>query len=114
MKRIRAMILWDRIKRSLDDGVEAVMRVSLKVSERARIEAAVARLMIDKGSLETKMDRLNKRLGARVYFLWEQKQGGIMKDHEVVETLKGITDLNGELAALQLNIQKASLGKGEE
>ncbi len=108
------MILWDRIKRSLDDGVEAVMRVSLKVSERARIEAAVARLMIDKGSLETKMDRLNKRLGARVYFLWEQKQGDIMKDHEVVETLKGITDLNGELAALQLNIQKASLGKGEE
>jgi len=108
------MILWDRIKRSLDNGVDTVMKVSQKVSERARIEARVARLMIDKGSLETKMERLNRRLGERVYFLWEQKIRGIMKDQEVVATMREITELREQVTALQLNIQKVSLGEGED
>jgi len=107
------MILWDRIKRSFDEGVETVVKVSGKLSERARIEAAVARLMIDKGTLETKLSRLHQRLGDRIYFLWEQKSRTVMKDPDVLETLREIERVNEEITGLQLNIKKVSLGEEE-
>ena len=108
------MILWDRIKRNFDDGLDAVMKASHRVSERARIEVRVARLMIDKGSLETKLDRLHRRLGERVSFLHEQKDKGILNDPEVMDALRAAGDLKEEIGAMELSVQKASLGRGEE
>ncbi|HLB25248.1 MAG TPA: hypothetical protein VJM83_02845 [Nitrospirota bacterium] len=105
------MILWDRIKRSLDNGVEQVMRVSRTVSERTRVEAAVARLLIDKGSLETKEEKGYRRLGRRVFHLWEQKSRGPMKDDEVVDALREIAQVREEISAVKLSIQKTSLGE---
>ena len=108
------MILWDRIKQNLDDGIDIVQQVSRRLSERARIEAAVARLLIDKGSLDTKASRLQARLGARVSSLWEQKAEGIMTDPEVIEALKEISDVKEKIEALRLKVQKASLGEEED
>ena len=108
------MILWDRIRKNLDDGVEKIVRVSKVVSERTRLEAAVARRLVDKGSLETKAERAYKRLGERVFFLWEQKSHGIMKDQEVLEALKEVSDLRCEIESVKLSIRKISLGEGED
>ena len=107
------MILWDRIKRSLDNGIEQVMRVSKVVSERARIEAAVARLLIEKGGLENKGDRVLKQLGERVFFLWEQKSGGVMNDQEVMEAVRELADIKTVIESLNLKIKKASIGEEE-
>ena len=107
------MILWDRIKRSLDNGIEQVMRVSKVVSERARVEAAVARLLIEKGGFENKTDRTLKQLGERVFFLWEQKSGGIMNDQEVMEAVRDLADIRSEIESLNLKIRKASIGEEE-
>lgn len=108
------MILWDRIKRSLDNGIEQVMKVSKVVSERARVEAAVARLLIEKGGLESKADRSFKQLGERVFFLWEQKTGGVMNDQEVMEAVRELSDIKSEIEGLNLKIRKASIGEEEE
>lgn len=108
------MILWDRIKKNLDDGIEKVTNVSRVVSERARIEASVARLLIDKGKLEAKEERCRRRLGERVFMLWEQKNDGVLNDPEVLDTITEIAEIREELGALKLNIQKAALGGEEE
>lgn len=105
------MILWDRIKRSLDNGFEQVMKVSKILSERARIETQVAKLLIDKGSLETRQERAQKRLGERVHFLWEQKTDAVMADQEVMEALREIADLKEEIERIKLNVKKVSLGE---
>ena len=107
------MVLWDRVKKSMDGGIEKVMRVSKVISERTRIEAAVARLLIDKGSLEIKEERAYKKLGERVYFLWEQKSHGVMRDQDVVQALTEITEVGEEIASIKLKIQKISLGEEE-
>ncbi|MGA2193287.1 MAG: hypothetical protein ABSG42_07950 [Nitrospirota bacterium] len=107
------MILWDRIKKNLDNGLEQVMKISKVVSERTRVETAVARLLIDKGSLETKEDRGYRKLGERVFFLWEQKSKGVMKDQDVMEALREISDIREEISAIKLSIQKVSLGEEE-
>ncbi len=107
------MVLWDRVKKSMDGGIEKVMRVSKVISERTRIEAAVARLLIDKGGLEIKEERAYRKLGERVYFLWEQKSHGVMKDQDVLVALTEITGIQEEIASIKLNIQKISLGEEE-
>jgi len=108
------MILWDRIKRSLDDGIEVVGRVARVVAARTKTEAAVARLMVDKGGLDTSLDRLRKRLGERVFFLWEQKAGSVTHDPEVMDTLREMAELKERIAALKLEIRKAALGEEED
>jgi len=113
-KARRPMISWNRVKKSLDEGVEVVTRVSRGLSERARIEAAVARLMIEKGTLETRLDRLNQKLGERVYAMWEQKASGVMKDPEVADLLKDVHELGDRIAALSSDIQRVSQGEGKE
>lgn len=107
------MVLWDRVKKSMDGGIEKVVRVSKVISERTRIEAAVARLLIDKGSLEIKEEKAYKKLGERVYHLWEQKSHGVMKDQEVVLALTEIADVREDIAEIKLTIQKVSLGEEE-
>ena len=107
------MVLWDRVKKSMDGGIEKVMRVSKVISERTRIEAAVARLLIDKGSLEIKEEKAYKKLGERVFYLWEQKSHGVMKDQDVLQALTEITDVREDIAQVKLTIQKVSLGEEE-
>ena len=107
------MILWDRIKKSLDSGIEKVYRVSKVVSERARIEAAVARLLIEKGRLEAKQDKACGRLGERVYALWEQKGESVFGDPEVADALREVADLKEEIETVKINITKVSSGEEE-
>lgn len=107
------MILWDRIKKSLDSGLEKVADVSRVVSERARVEASVARLLIDKGTLEAREARFRKRLGERVFVLWEQKSEDVLRDPEVMEALSEIAEIREKIGALKLDIQKAALGDEE-
>ncbi len=107
------MILWDRVKKSLDGGVEKVTRVSKALSERARIEAAVARLLIDRGNLETKKEKAAGRLGERVYLLWEQKTRGIMRDPEILDALREISGLREEISQINLAVRKVSSGEEE-
>lgn len=108
------MILWDRIRKNFDSGVEVVRRVAVALSERVRIESAVARLMVDKGGIETKMDRTRQIIGDRVHYLWAQGAEEIMKDTEVLDSLKELSDLNDRVNELTINIKKASLGELED
>ena len=108
------MIFWDRVKKSLDNGLEQVMRVSKVLSERARIEAQVARLLIDKGSLETKLERMYKQLGEQTELLMVQEGRAVTEDAEVAETLKGIAELKEEIELLRQRVRKVSLGEEEE
>jgi len=108
------MILWDRVKKNFDSGVEVIRRVSVSISERARIESAVARLMIDKGSLETKLDKASQVLGERVYTLSVLGAEEVLKDGEVRESLKEVAGLNDRISELALRIKKVSLGEEDD
>ena len=108
------MILWDRIRKSLDDGLEVVTQVAAALSERVRIESAVARLMFDKGGMERKVDRLYRRLGDRVFHLWRQGEGGLMDDAEVRDALRDIDRLKDELDSIRGDISNISTGEEEE
>jgi chaperonin cofactor prefoldin len=108
------MILWDRIFRNMNDGVEAIMRVAFNLSERTRLESSVARLMVQKGRLESKLDKLNRELGEKVSHMWEQKSDDIIADLEVQDILGDISDVRERIEALRAEIKAASIGETVE
>ncbi len=108
------MILWDRVKKSFDNGIEQIMRVSKVLSERARIETSVARLLIDKGSLEIRLERLYRQLGEQTELAMAHEGHAIHEDPDVAETLKGIREIKEEIELLRQRIRKVSSGEEED
>jgi len=108
------MILWDRIVRNLNIGAEAVMRLAISLSERTRLESSVAKLMVKKGKIESKIDKANRGLGERVSAMYEQKSEDIINDLEVQDILKDIMIMREEVESLREEIRKASLGDALE
>lgn len=107
------MIVWDRIKKSFDQGLDAIRRTAVLASERARIETSVARHLIDKGTVESRLAKANQELGERVFQLWEQGAEDIMKDQLVLDALKEVDALTGRMEELNEKVREASLGEGE-
>jgi len=108
------MILWDRIVRNLNSGSEAVMRLAISLSERTRLESKVARMLVRKGKLESRIDKLNQKLGDRVSRMYEQKSDDIINDLEVQDILKDVMGLREEVEELSIEIRKASVGEDLE
>lgn len=105
------MILWDRIVRNMNSGAEAVMRIAFSLSERTRLESNVARLLVNKGKLESRIDKLNRELGDRVSKMYEQKSEDIINDLHVQDLLKNITSMREEVDAIREMIKSASQGE---
>jgi len=105
------MILWDRIVRNMNSGAEAVMRIAFSLSERTRLESNVARLLVNKGKLESRIDKLNRELGDRVSKMYEQKSEDIINDLHVQDLLKNITSMREEVDANREMIKSASQGE---
>jgi len=104
------MILWDRIVRNMNRGAEAVMRIAFSLSERTRLESNVARLMVDKGKIESRIDKLNRELGDRVSKMYEQNSEDIINDLHVQDLLKDIIAKREEVDAISERIRSASQG----
>jgi len=105
------MILWDRIKKSFDAGMDILRRTAVLASERVGIESAVARHLIDKGTLESRLARVKQELGNRMFELREMGDDDCMKDHEVLALLRDIDALNEDIEDINIKIRKATLGE---
>jgi len=108
------MILWDRIKKSFDAGMEILRRTAVLASERVRIESAVARHLIDKGTLESRLAAVKQELGDRVFELRERGVEDCMKDQEVLALVRDIEALHDDIEKINLKIRRATLGEEVE
>ncbi len=108
------MIVWDRVKRSFDRGLDSIRRTAAILSERARVETAIARHLIEKGTVESKLAKANQELGERVFLLWEQGAEDIMKDELVVNALKDVDALTGRMEELNDKVREASFAEEED
>ena len=105
--------MWDRIRKNIEKGLEGVGLTARYVSERARLEVRVSRLLIDKGALELKREKSCRILGERAYTLIEAK-ADILSDPEISESVREITMLRERIDEVSLKIKKASQGEEDE
>jgi cob(I)alamin adenosyltransferase len=105
------MILWDKVKKSFDAGMDILRRVAVLASERVRIESTVARHLIDKGTLESRLAKVKEELGDRIFELRERGAEDYLNDQEVQTLFKDIDALNADIEDLSLKIRKITLGE---
>ncbi|MEK6692384.1 MAG: hypothetical protein AABY44_03040 [Nitrospirota bacterium] len=108
------MILWDRIRKNAEEGLESIKKGASIVAERARIEASLAKILLESGKLEKRLKTLYQKVGERIYTLTAKKERNILKDSEITEALEEISRLKEDLDKLQRDARLISSGEVEE
>jgi archaellum component FlaC len=108
------MILWDRIRKNAEEGLESIKKGASIVAERARIEASLAKILLESGRLEKRLKTLYQKVGERIYTLTAKKERNILKDSEITEVLEEISRLKEDLDKLQRDARLISSGEVED
>ncbi len=93
------MELWDRLSNSLDKGFQTSRDLFQKAGDRARDlgERGVVRFEIMQ--LESQVEKLTGKLGARAYELFIKEGKG-----SVTKTTSGVKELLEEIASLEARV----------
>lgn len=105
------MIFWDRIRKNAEEGLESIKRGASVVAERARIEASLARILLESGRVEKRLTALYQKIGERIYTLTTKKEKNILKDKDITESLENLAILKEELNKLQRESRLISAGE---
>lgn len=108
------MILWNKIKKNAEEGIETIKRGATFVAERAKVEASLAKIFLETGKIEKKIKGLYQKIGERLYTLTVRKEKNILKDKEITEALEEITVLKEDLSKLQREARLLSSGEVDE
>jgi hypothetical protein len=89
--------MWTKIKRNFENGVAKIKWFSSLLSDRAKIEISVMKLLYESDQMEKKRDELLKTIGRRVFELKENSDRHIMKDRVIAESISEIEQISGEI-----------------
>jgi len=97
--------MWTRIKRNFENGVDKIKWFSALLSDRAKIEISVMKLLYESDQMEKRRDELMKTIGRRVFELRESSDKHIRKDRVIAESVSEIEQISGDI---QTTKKKAS------
>jgi hypothetical protein len=89
--------MWTKIKRNFENGLAKIKWFSSLLSDRAKIELSVMKLLYESDQMEKKRDELMKTIGRRVFELRESSDRHIMKDRVIAESISEIEQISGEI-----------------
>ncbi|RJQ13323.1 MAG: hypothetical protein C4560_14645 [Nitrospiraceae bacterium] len=77
----------DRIRRSLNTGLDRVKWFATFLAERTKAETSIAKLLYQSSKLEDRIDDLYRDIGRRVMELNEKGEKSVLKDFVVQQAL---------------------------
>lgn len=83
----------DRIRRSLNKGLDQVRWVATFLAERTKSETEIAKLLFESSRIEGKIDDLYTDIGRRIVELKEKGEKSVWKDFVVQKALDDIKHL---------------------
>ena len=89
--------MWTRIKRNFENGIDKIKWFSSLLSDRAKIEISVMKLLYESDQMEKKRDELMKTIGRRVFELRESSDKHILKDRIISESVSEIEQISGDI-----------------
>ena len=89
--------MWTKIKRNFENGVEKIKWFSSLLSDRAKIEISVMKLLYESDQMEKRRDELMKIIGKRVFELKDSSERHILKDRVISESVSEIEQISGEI-----------------
>lgn len=104
--------MLNRIKKSLNEGAKSVKWIASFLSERARAETSIAKLLYASRKLEAKLDEHYINVGKRVLELKGKTEKMVLKDFIILQMISEVEHIRAEIADLKLGAQE--LGKPPE
>jgi hypothetical protein len=101
-----------RIKDSFDSGVEKIKWFSALVSDRAKVELSVMKLLYQSDQLEKRREDLMRSLGRRVLELKDYPDRQILKDTIIADAITEIEQITSEIE--QTRKRASEISKIEE
>ena len=89
--------MWTRIKRNFESGLDKVKWLASLLSDRAKIEMSVMKLLYESDQMEKRRDELMKIIGKRVFELKDSSERHILKDRVISESVSEIEQISGEI-----------------
>lgn len=83
----------DRLRKSLNKGLDQVKWIATFLSERTKAETEIARLLFQNTKIEGKIDDLYRDIGRRVAELKEKGEKSVWKDFIIQQALDEIRHL---------------------
>ncbi|HTR44126.1 MAG TPA: hypothetical protein VMH06_00340 [Thermodesulfovibrionales bacterium] len=100
--------MWRKVKDNFDSGVERVKWFSSLVSDRLKIEIALMKLLYRSSEMEKKRAALLTAVGERLYGMRNGPDKNVLRDPDVLRTLKQIEDLDAEMEDLRKKASEIS------
>ena len=83
----------DRIRKSLDKGLDQVKWFATFLAERTKAETEIAKLLFESTKIEGKIEDLYRDVGKRVMELKEKGDKAVWKDFVILQALDEIKHL---------------------
>lgn len=100
------MIFWDRIVKNLQNSLDIVRKWARIIADRTRVEAGVARVLVEKGKVEKRLELSYRKTGERVFQQIEAGEDVNTSDPVLLETLEDIRDARKEIRRLNESVRE--------
>jgi len=100
------MSLWEKLKKTLDEGYEATKDGISTILEKTGELSQIAKLRIRLIGIHRKIHDNFFELGGRVYDLTSKKKKDLLADEEVSRLLEEVKALEKEISATEAEIEK--------
>jgi hypothetical protein len=100
--------MWRKVKDNLDSGVERVKWFSSLVSDRLKIEIALVKLLYRSSEMEKKRAALMTEVGEKVYGMRNGPDKNVLRDPDVLQTLRQLESLDAEIEDLRKKASEIS------
>ncbi|MBI5199075.1 MAG: hypothetical protein HZA09_03560 [Nitrospirae bacterium] len=107
------MILWDKIRKNAEEGIESIKKGATILAERARIEVSLAKILFEREKVEKRIKTLYQKIGEKIYTLTAKKERHILKDKEIADALEELVRLKEDLNKLERESRLISSGEVE-
>ena len=95
------MVLWNRVVTNLENARELIAKWLEILSERVRIEVSVAKILVEKGKIEHRLDIAYRKIGEKVFQAVETDGTVDLADPALAGAVEEARDIHREMIQLQ-------------
>jgi len=102
-------ILWEKVKDTVEKGLQKATEATVKAIEVAKEQAEVARLKLHISGLKSKISREFAELGGIVYeLIVKEEKEDVVSDERIQRILENIKKLEAELKETQKTLEETT------
>lgn len=103
------MVLWNRVVTNLENARELIAKWLAIAAERVRIEVSVAKILVEKGKIERRLDTTYRKIGEKAFRMVEAEGTVDLADRELADAMEEAKEAHREMMRLQTSANELTL-----